>query len=58
MAYRQFHAGATTTNGSGRSPLIVEQEIVTAAELEARMAELARKHAKVGRKISAEKIVW
>lgn len=38
--------------------LIVEQEIVSAEEIEQRMAELARKHAAAGRQVSAEKIAW
>jgi hypothetical protein len=38
--------------------LIVEQEIVSAEELEARMAELRSKHEKAGRQVSAEKIAW
>lgn len=38
--------------------LVVEQEILTAAEVEARMAELAKRHAALGRKVSDEKIAW
>ena len=38
--------------------LIVEQEIVTAAEIETRMAEIAKRHAKAGRAISDVKIAW
>lgn len=38
--------------------LIVEQEIVSAEEIDRRMAELARKHEAAGRKVSAEKITW
>jgi len=38
--------------------LIVEQEIVSAKEIEARVAELRRKHAKAGRKVSKDEIVW
>ena len=38
--------------------LVVEQEILTAEEIEARMTEVARTHAKAGRKVSAAKISW
>jgi len=38
--------------------LVVEQEILTAAEIEQRMAELDRKHAASGRAVSADKIAW
>ena len=38
--------------------LIVEQDIVTREEIEARMAELKAAHEKAGRKVSAEKIAW
>jgi len=38
--------------------LIVEQEIVTAKEIEARMAELRKKHTAAGRRVSKEKIAW
>ena len=38
--------------------LIVEQEIVSAEEIEARMAELRTKHEKAGRAVSQEKIAW
>ncbi len=38
--------------------LIVEQEIVTAKEIETRMAELRRKHIEAGREVSKEKVVW
>jgi hypothetical protein len=38
--------------------LIVEQEIVSAEEIEKRMAELAKQHTAAGRKVSDEKIAW
>lgn len=38
--------------------LMVEQEILSAKEIDQRMAELVKTHAKSGRKISKEKIVW
>lgn len=38
--------------------LIVEQEIVTAKEIDDRMAEVAKRHAKAGRKVSTAKIAW
>lgn len=38
--------------------LVVEQEVLDAREIEARMTELAKKHAKAGRKVSKTKIVW
>ena len=38
--------------------LIVEQEIVTTAEIETRMAEIGKRQAKAGRAISDVKIVW
>ena len=38
--------------------LIVEQEIVSAKEIETRMAELRKKHTQAGRKISKDAIAW
>ncbi len=38
--------------------LVVEQEIMTAAEIDQRMAEVAQKHAKAGRKVATDKIAW
>jgi hypothetical protein len=38
--------------------LIVEQEVVTREEIEARMAEIRTRHEKAGRKAAKEKIVW
>lgn len=38
--------------------LIVEQEIVSAEEIDRRMAELARKHEAAGRQVSGERIAW
>jgi hypothetical protein len=38
--------------------LIVEQEIVTREEIEARMAEIRARHEQAGRKVSKEKIGW
>jgi hypothetical protein len=38
--------------------LVVEQEIVTRAEIEARMAEVRARFEKAGRKASKEKIPW
>lgn len=38
--------------------LVVEQEILTAKEVDQRMAELAKKHQAAGRKVSKEKITW
>jgi hypothetical protein len=38
--------------------LIVEQEIVTREEIEARMAEVREKHAKAGRKLAKETVPW
>jgi hypothetical protein len=38
--------------------LIVEQEIVTREEIEARMAEVRGKHEKAGRKAAKETIPW
>ena len=38
--------------------LVVEQELVTRAEIEARMAEVRARHTKAGRRISKAKIPW
>jgi len=38
--------------------LLVEQEVLTRKEVEARMAEVRARHAKAGRKASKEKIPW
>ncbi len=38
--------------------LVVEQEILTQEEVERRMAELAKTHAKAGRKVSKQKVSW
>lgn len=38
--------------------LLVEQEVLTREEVEARMAEVRAKHAKAGRKSSKDKIPW
>jgi hypothetical protein len=38
--------------------LVVEQELMTRAELEARMAEVRARHAKAGRHVSKAKIPW
>src|SRR5262245_57501732 len=38
--------------------LIVEQEIVTREEIEAKMAEVRARHAKAGRKAAKETIPW
>mgnify|MGYP001377393236 CR=1 FL=1 len=38
--------------------LIVEQEVVTREEIEARMAEIRARHEKAGRKAAKEKIAW
>ena len=38
--------------------LVVEQEILTAEEIEARMSDVAQKHAQAGRKVAATKIDW
>jgi hypothetical protein len=38
--------------------LLVEQEILTREEIEARMAEVRAKHAKAGRKAAKDKIPW
>jgi hypothetical protein len=38
--------------------LLVEQEVLTRKEIEARMAEVRTRHAKAGRKTSKEKIPW
>ena len=38
--------------------LVVEQEIMTAAEIDQRMAEVAKAHAKAGRKVATAKIAW
>ena len=38
--------------------LVVEQEILTREELEARMAEVRARHEKAGRKVSKENIPW
>ena len=38
--------------------LLVEQEVLTRAEIEARMAEVRAKHAKAGRKAAKETIPW
>jgi Nitrile hydratase beta subunit len=38
--------------------LLVEQEVLTRKEIEARMAEVRARHAKAGRKASKEKIPW
>jgi hypothetical protein len=38
--------------------LLVEQEVLTRKEIEARMAEVRARHEKAGRKASKEKIPW
>lgn len=38
--------------------LVVEQEILTRAEVDARVAQLAKAHAKAGRKVSKHKVSW
>ena len=38
--------------------LLVEQEVLTREEIEARMAEVRARHAKAGRTTSKEKIPW
>jgi hypothetical protein len=38
--------------------LVVEQELMTRAELEARMADVRARHAKAGRRVSKAKIPW
>ena len=38
--------------------LLVEQEILSAKEIDKRMGELAKAHAAAGRKVSKEKIAW
>jgi hypothetical protein len=38
--------------------LLVEQEVLTRKEVEARMAEVRARHVKAGRKASKEKIPW
>jgi hypothetical protein len=38
--------------------LIVEQEIVTRAEIEARMAQVRERHAKAGRKLAKGTVPW
>jgi hypothetical protein len=38
--------------------LVVEQQILTREEIEARMAEVRARHEKSGRKVSKEKIAW
>lgn len=38
--------------------LVVEQEILTAKEIDARMAELRKAHMAAGRKVSRAKIAW
>ena len=38
--------------------LLVEQQVLTRTEIEARMAEVRARHAKAGRKASKEKIPW
>lgn len=38
--------------------LVVEQEILSREEIEARMAELAKKHQKSGRKVAGDKVPW
>jgi len=38
--------------------LLVEQEVLTREEIEARMAEVRAKHAKAGRKAAKDKIPW
>jgi hypothetical protein len=38
--------------------LVVEQEILTREEVEARMAEVRARHEKAGRRVSKEKIPW
>jgi hypothetical protein len=38
--------------------LLVEQEVLTRKEIEARMAEIQARHAKAGRKVSKDKIPW
>ena len=38
--------------------LVVEQELVTRAEIEARMAEVRARHAEAGRRVSKAKIPW
>jgi hypothetical protein len=38
--------------------LLVEQEVLTREEIEARMAEVRAKHAAAGRKVAKDKISW
>ena len=38
--------------------LVVEQEIVTREEIEARMAEVRARHEKAGRKAAKDKVPW
>jgi hypothetical protein len=38
--------------------LLVEQEVLTREEIEARMAEVRARHAKAGRKAAKDKIPW
>ena len=38
--------------------LVVEQDMLTREEVEMRMAEVARRHAQAGRKVSTDKIGW
>jgi hypothetical protein len=38
--------------------LLVEQEVLTRKEIEARMAEVRARHEKAGRKASKEKVPW
>ena len=38
--------------------LLVEQEVLTREEIEARMAEIRARHGKAGRKAAKEKIPW
>ncbi len=38
--------------------LLVEQEVLSKAEIEARMAEVAERHRKAGRKVSGHKVSW
>jgi hypothetical protein len=38
--------------------LVVEQELLTRAEIEARMAEVRASHARAGRRVSKAKVPW
>ena len=38
--------------------LVVEQELLTAKEIDERMAKVAKRHAQAGRKVAAAKIAW